>query len=119
MSPTEVTFLIVFFLIILVLVIAIIIAARTNHARPVGASDYLAYPGLDGTALNSCGEGRNQPCIFPEATLSDAAAQCTLLNCTMFSYSSSTQSMKIINPDSTFTNRLADSYRATAVILPG
>lgn len=112
MTPEELVWLIVFLVIILVLVIIVVVTARAHTSRPIGASNYLAYPGLDGTTLNTCGDTRNQPCVYPKSTLSDAVAQCNLLKCEMFSYNSQTQSMKIIDPGSTFTNRITDVYQA-------
>lgn len=112
MTPEELVWLIVFLLIILILVVIIIVTTRAHSSRPIDASDYLVHPGLDGTTLNVCSDTRNQPCIYPMATLSDAVAQCNLLKCEMFSYSSHTQSMKIIDPGSTFANRLTDVYQA-------
>ena len=113
MTPEELIWLIVFLVIIVVLVVVILVTARAHSSRPLGASSYLVHPGTDGTALNTCSDTRNQPCVYPMATLSDAVAQCNLLQCEMFSYNSSTQSMKIIDPGSTFTNRLTDVYQAT------
>ena len=112
MTPEELVWLIVFLVIILVLVIIIVITARNHSRRPIDASDYVVYPGMDGTTLNVCSDTRNQPCVYPMATLSDAVAQCNLLKCEMFSYNSSTQSMKIIDPGSTFNNRMTDVYQA-------
>jgi hypothetical protein len=113
MSPEAAIFLVVLLFIILALIIVIIVVSRIHSARPVGASVYRLYPGIDGTALNNCQETRNQPCVFPVSTLSDAVDQCDLLHCDMFSYNGTTQSMKFINPSTTFVNRLANSYRVT------
>ena len=115
MTPEELVWLIVFLVIILVLVVIIVVTTRAHSSRPVGASNYLVYPGTDGTSLNICSDTRNQPCVYPMATLEDAVDQCDLLQCEMFSYNSTTQSMKIIDPRTTFTNRLTDVYQATTV----
>jgi len=117
MTPAEVIWLVIFLVIILVLVIVIIVLARSHNTRPPTTSGYAVYPGYDGTELNTCGDSRDQACIYPAATLSDAVAQCNLLSCATFSYNSSTQSMKIIDTSNMFTNRLADVYHATDVTI--
>lgn len=112
MTPEELVWLIVFLAIILILVIIVVVLARQQSSRPLGASNYQVYPGTDGTTLNICSDTRNQPCIYPAATLSDAVNQCNLLQCEMFAYNSSTLSMKIIDPATTFANRATDTYQA-------
>ncbi len=68
--------------------------------------------GYDNTAINACGTGNNNPCIFLMGTLQQAAAQCATLSniCKAFSYNSSTQQMKIINTNNPFISLGTNIY---------
>lgn len=70
------------------------------------------HAGVDANALNSCGPSRSDPCIFAINTLVAAQDQCNLLQivCNAFTFNESTSTMKIVQPNNTFTSSSANLF---------
>lgn len=104
--------LIIFIAIIFIVIIFTSISSSSTTSSSACFGMYGYQPGIDGTELNSCGTDGTDPCVFSMASPSASVLQCNALSsiCSAFTYNSTTQTMKIINLNATFTNEQADLY---------
>jgi hypothetical protein len=102
-------FWLIFFLLIFLLIILLLVADNRSATNITGG--YQAFPSLDGTIINQCGQQQNLPCSFKLNTLNAALNRCGELGniCSAFSYDGTT--MKVINPQTTFFNNQTSYFK--------
>lgn len=104
-SPYEILVIVLLVLIVILIVIIGLIGTAPTSGSNLPDFPYYATPNLDSTAVNTCGNNRNQPCIFSYPFLSQAFQQCTELGsvCSTFTYNEGSKQMKVVNQNLAFT----------------
>ena len=84
-----------------------------NKVSNVCFGSFGVQTGIDGVPLGTCGTNRTTSCVFSKNTLADAETECNNLAsiCNTFTFNFSTSTMKIIDPNNTFTSIQSNLFK--------